>query len=320
MTTHTVPRFINTACTHPRVTHAHGTYVCYTIDRCRCDLCMCAQRMYMRAQQRDHHFAKYNPNQYARLVPAAPARTHVENLQAAGLGWKRIARLAGVSDSAVYPLLWGRPDRNNHAPHEVIQRRTAIKLLAVPLPGLEDLAPGRYIDATPSTNRVRALATIGYTFPRIASLIDRDLQVVWGLAAGNHPSTTVRTALAVRALFAARWDKPVAGSTPHECSAVTRIRKQARRERWPSPLDLDDDGLVEVPEDDAPLDVDSIAVRRVLEGDRPDHLTSSEVDEVIRVGAAEGLGFGRLAVLLRMSHDAVQQRARRAGIRSEWVA
>ncbi len=312
----TVPRFINTGCTHPKVTHVHGTYVCYTIDRCRCNLCMCAQRMYMRAQQRDHDFAKYNPNRYARLVTAAPARAHVEGLQAAGLGWKRIARLAGVSGSVVYPLLYGRPDRHGGAPREVIQRRTAIKLLAVPLPRLEDLAPGRYIDATPSTNRVRALATIGYTLPRIATLIDRDLQVVWTLAAGNRPSTTVRTALAVRDLFAARWNKPVVGREWHELSAVNRIRAQARREGWPSPLDLDDDGLVEVPDDAAELDVDSIAVRRVLEGDRPERLTSREVDEAIRVGAGEGLDFRRLAVLLRMSPSAVQQRASRSGVKS----
>lgn len=309
-------RFINTACTHPKVTHTHGTYVCYTIDRCRCTLCMCAQRMYMRAQKRDHDYAQYNPDRYARTVSAAPATAHVQRLQAAGLGWKRIARLAGVSDSVVYPLLWRRPDRNDGKPREHIYRTTAMKLLAVPMPNLEDLAPGRYIDATPSTNRVRALATIGYTLPHIARLIDRDLQVVWALAAGDRPATTVRTALAVRDLFAARWNKPVVGREWHESAAVNRIRAQARRLAWPSPLDLDDDGLVEAPDDDAELDVDSIAVRRVLEGDRPERLTSREVDEVIRVGAGEGLDFRRLAVLLRMSPSAVQQRASRAGIRS----
>jgi hypothetical protein len=65
----------------------HGTHARYVVDRCRCDRCRAATREYERERR-----ARIEPA----YVSAGPARRHVEELRAAGVGLKQVAKAAGL--------------------------------------------------------------------------------------------------------------------------------------------------------------------------------------------------------------------------------
>lgn len=99
----------------------HGTYVRYVIDRCRCEPCRAANRAYERGRR-----SRIEPP----YVDAAPARAHVQWLQAQGIGAKRIAERSGVPHGSISKLLHGDRARGM-APSKRIRPTTAEKLLAV---------------------------------------------------------------------------------------------------------------------------------------------------------------------------------------------
>lgn len=112
--------------------HQHGTYAAYTIDRCRCRPCTDARARYERQRTLERMDGK------TAYVDTAPAVAHIRRLQAAGLGWKRVAHLAGITPSVVYPLLYGRPDRV-----EAIRRLTPL--------GMSDRAIAELVQCVPET-------------------------------------------------------------------------------------------------------------------------------------------------------------------------
>jgi hypothetical protein len=122
-------------------------------DKCRCADCREACRVYEQARRRKALYGRWQP-----YVPADEARAHVRSLQAAGMGWKRIARAAGLSPSVLWKLLYGDRTRNL-APSKRIRPATAAALLAVE----PDLAPGAYIDAGPTWRRIEGLVALGYS-------------------------------------------------------------------------------------------------------------------------------------------------------------
>ena len=105
----------------------HGTYVKYVQDKCRCHECRFANSEYERARTRRKAYGR-EP-----WVDAGPARKHVRSLMAPykgatnGVGWKRIARLSGVSTGCVWKLIYGK----NGKPSKRIHKDTEAKLLAV---------------------------------------------------------------------------------------------------------------------------------------------------------------------------------------------
>ncbi|WP_062077741.1 hypothetical protein [Demequina globuliformis] len=244
-----IARHLNAACDHKRVTHMHGTQASYTLDKCRCALCTMAAVMAERLRREHRAQARWGVRE-APYVDATPAVAHVRTLMAAGLGWKKIARRAGIDPSTVYPLLYGRADRNGGKPRTKCRPATRDALLAVPVPAIEELEAGRSIDSTPSVNRVHALARMGYSASMQAALAGIEHQAIHRLW-GGAPMTTVRTHNAMRALFSRLWATPNTPETWHAKSAATRTTRTAERNAWPAPLDLDDDGYIEPLEDAA---------------------------------------------------------------------
>jgi hypothetical protein len=237
------PLEVNEACTHPRAKHRHGTYACYILDKCRCVPCRAARSDAGRVQQRNKNYADHGALEYAVFVDASEAVAHVRQLLDAGLGFKEVARRAGVAASSVGAMLWPTPSRGREV-RTKCKRETRDRLLAVPIPGPSDLKPGNLVDPEPSTNRVRALVHIGYSIMELARRADVDSQRLRWVVNGSRNLTTSATHRKVEDLFKQLWNQPNRPTDWHAAAAASRSRNLGDRNGWPMPLDLDDDGHI----------------------------------------------------------------------------
>lgn len=175
----------------------HGTRAKYVVDKCRCDDCRRA-------------CSEYERERTARIAPAyvsaQPAREHVEHLMSLGMGFKRVAEVAGVSQSAVAALLYGKKVGSKHRqPTRRIRPETAAALLAVDF----DPNDGALVDATEMWRQVDEMVAAGIPRTRIAervgthtgNLYDRGGRVTAARArsvAEMHAEFTAGTLVTVR--------------------------------------------------------------------------------------------------------------------------
>lgn len=175
-------------------------------------------------------------------VDAAPARAHVRDLMAYGIGWMRAAQLAGVPQSTVEKLLYGSPPRGM-APSKRIRPATADKLLAVH-PGPALLADAADTDATGTRRRLQALVAAGWPQTQLAARL--------GMHRANfgktirHQRVLMSTERAVRALYDQLWnaDPREHGVSPN---SYNRARSHARNNRW-APVGAWDDDRIDAAE------------------------------------------------------------------------
>src|SRR6266536_2166700 len=92
---------------------------------CRCARCSAANRAAAAVRERLIVYGQWQP-----FVDAGRARAHLAVLSAAGIGRRRVAELAGLSESAVGKLLHGGP--GTRPPVRWIRSETERKILAVP--------------------------------------------------------------------------------------------------------------------------------------------------------------------------------------------
>lgn len=184
----------------------HGTYWRYADARwaCRCEPCRYAVVVY--ARQRT-----LGRRRGPAYVDAVPARAHVLRLSAQGVGWKQVARQAGVSNGAVTKLLYGDHRRG---PSRRIRAGTEARLLAV-RPAVARLG-GQRVPAQPTHALVAVLVANGWTKRAISAAIGQDGRA---LQLGRE-YVTVRNAAAVRELWET-WPHPPAWAR--------------RRSRWDAP-------------------------------------------------------------------------------------
>lgn len=88
-------------------------------------------------------------------------REHVNALLASGMGRRRIAQSAGLSESVVNAVIHGKRGK----PLARVHHETARKLLAV---DRADLAAGALVDASPTWRMLDELIACGYPKARIA--------------------------------------------------------------------------------------------------------------------------------------------------------
>jgi transcriptional regulator with XRE-family HTH domain len=156
------------------MTRAHGTRARYVWgpgpgqDRslgCRCDECCEANRAYARYQakrKRLETLGRTSGPWAAPFVDASAARAHVLALGELGVGYKRVAELAGVSKTGLLEVRRGRRSR--------IRREVADAILAVPLEA--DVASGQLVDAAETWQLVRKiLRRPGWSKARISAEI-----------------------------------------------------------------------------------------------------------------------------------------------------
>lgn len=224
-------------CHHKIAQHEHGTYVAYKLDHCRCHACVNANTEYVRGLVRRIAYGR------PAYVPTAPAVAHIRALQTAGLGWKRIAHLAGLDSSAVYPLLYGRPDRNGGQPRTKARPETVAAILAVPMPSLDDLGSAVGVPAVGTARRLRALVAAGWSVSQVAARIpDGDRQALDD-AIGGVLTVTALTARRVRDVYAQLENLAPPERTIGERGAASRARRRAERAGWLAPAWWDADTI-----------------------------------------------------------------------------
>lgn len=219
-------------CTHKIAHHEHGDYARYTLDHCRCDPCRAAKGAYEAIRRRRKAYGEVP------YVDALEATEHVRELMAAGLGWKRVAKLAGVSNASVYVLLYGRPDRNGGAPRTKARQATVQALLAVPMPTLDDLADGQNVPAAGTRRRMHALQSVGWSVSQIAERAGIDRQVLDGIERGRK-QVEAGSARAVREAYDRLWNLEPPQENRWQVTAVTRTRNRAAAMGWPMPMDIE---------------------------------------------------------------------------------
>lgn len=219
-------------CHHKRANHQHGTRACYVLDRCRCIPCKDANRAAERQRTRDHLYGRWNG-----YVDATPAREHVQRLQAQGMGWKRIARAAGLDTSVVWKLLYGDASRNL-APSKRVRPVTAEKLLAVRL----DLADGLPVGGIGTARRIQALVALGWSMSKIAARLGI-LRANFTPIAHGRRDVKQATAKAVRDLYDELRDTEPPRDTHRDRIAYSRARNFAAAHGWALPMAWDDESI-----------------------------------------------------------------------------
>lgn len=245
--------------------HQHGDRNRYAIDKCRCRRCRDAAQQYEQWRRKQRAYGR------PAYIDAGPTREHVNALRAQGMGWKRVARAAGLSTSVVWKLLYGDPERGL-APSKRIRPATAEALLAVEL----DIAPAAPVDAGPTWDRIKGLVALGYPLAWIARQIGQrgtGLQLHKDRCSQRHADT-------IRDL--AEKYATIPGPS-------ARARRYAAARGWTPALlwDVDDESATDEV-------VDAVLVERAVAG-RPVELNPGERAEVVRLLTARGLSARQIA-------------------------
>ena len=234
-------------CDCKRSSHTHGERITYVIHKCRGDACKEAARLYERNRERMKLYGRAN------LVPAEPVRRHVRDLMAQGMGWKRVAKAAGVAPSIVGHLLYGKCEPGHpdyRPPRKQISRRNAAAILAVTYTE----SGGTHVDATGSRRRLQALVYVGWSQSNLARHLDLEGCTVWAIINGRRARIAKTTHDRIAGFFEAHWNT-APQDQPGE--VTSRSINHAKRMRWAPAAawdDLDDP-------DGKPSGVDASGVR-----------------------------------------------------------
>lgn len=147
----------------------HGTRSRY-VKGCECFECAEANRIYAAERAR-------------RTTPvyrsAGPARDHIRNLMAAGVGLKTIVKMSGVSSGAVSKIVYGDRTRGR-GPSQRIRPATHERIMSVTVAAAAD---GARIDAGPTWKLIDEMTSAGVPKAAIAREIG---QVGPGLQLGRR--------------------------------------------------------------------------------------------------------------------------------------
>lgn len=271
-------------CLHKQANHQHGTYACYVLDHCICLPCATANSDYEAARVRQQAYGRWNG-----LVDAEPARRHVQQLAAQGMGLKRIVAVSDVSHGQLWKLLYGKKRADgSRTPSKRITPRVEEKILAVRL----DLAGGARVDSTGAVRRIQALVALGWSQSKICVRLGIQRSNFTDISQGRRTEITVAYDKAIRALYA-EWSMQLPPEAGHrDRIAASRSRNYARAAGWVPPLAWDDDALDDpeaMPGAVEAIDLDQVRVQRRMHGDKDVRLNAAEKTELVRRMVANGV-------------------------------
>jgi len=217
----------------------HGTLTGYTSRKCRCELCRAASAAWRRNVTRQSAYGRWQP-----YVDAEPVRIWVRELMAFGIGWRRIANLAGVASSAVSYLLYGDSDKG-YPPARRLRPDTARKLLAV-TKTVDNI--GRWVDAAGSRRRLQALACLGWTNKAMSCRVSMTEHALGDICSGRRAQVVPGTAQAIARLYDSLWKVMPPETTAMEIRAAQIARRYAAKNGFLPALAWDDD-LIDLPDD-----------------------------------------------------------------------
>jgi len=264
----------------------HGTLSGYQYHRCRCAQCREAKRAYESNYRRQQAYGTWQP-----LTDATPVRDHVRALMRAGIGWQRVAHLAGVQAAVIERILYevsGRPTTRR------VRHEHAAKILAVQ-PCRAHYSPGRLVDVTGSRRRIHALAAVGWPARYIAARYGLNANRISAIT--NQKYVQLHTAQDIARIY-----EEIRGVDPEQEGvppvAVLRSRQRAERAGWPRPDQWDGDI------DDPAADPNATAPKE--RADRgPEQHTRAELLARARVLHDQGLQPAQIAARIRMSERTV---------------
>lgn len=218
-------------CAHPDTPHAHGTYLMYKQDKCRCVPCSTAMSRRNKGDRLNKARGKHNPS-----VPATRTREHLHELKAAGVSVRQVAERTGYSKSLLERIYRGALDGTSQA--------TQDDVLSIPVPHMRRFDKNR-IDATGTRRRIRALVAMGHSLRAIAidAGISHDVPTRISRPSNPHQWVHVDIADAIRETYNRLWDQPPAESTTREKDKATMSRNRAAANGWLPPAAWDDDQI-----------------------------------------------------------------------------
>lgn len=275
--------------------HKHGlTGTCYVAHRCRCDDCRAGRARAAARRRRLKAYGRFDWE--GRFTDAGPVRAHIRQLMDAGMGWKQIARAAGVGCSAIEQLVYGRKgSRDDPRKGEVLKRvlkSKADKIMAVEAT-LDTMAAGATVDAHQTRLLVQSLAVIGWSQAEIAHRVGADPRNFHDSL--RRERVSVATARKVRGVWRELCMTPRVSTDRQVKTSITCTRNLAKKNGWRSPLALDDLDVTDVQVDD----VDEVAVELAMRGE-PVRLTPAERVEAVHRLTMRGVSEPRIAELLRV--------------------
>lgn len=222
--------------------HKHATATtCYIQHQCRCDGCVTDHNAREARRTRLKAYGRFDTG----LVDAGPVRDHLLALAEYGIGYKRVAALAGVGVTGVRTIIWGRQDpgdRYGEIPKRVAREKAEAILSVQPVP--ENLGARQPVKAGPYVRRLKALVALGWSQSKIATELGRARANFTYIAdydkAGSHRNRVTigaGTALAIVELYD-RWsNQRPPERDQREKIAAARSRRYAAEQGWPLPMD-----------------------------------------------------------------------------------
>lgn len=229
MTTRDRPR---RDCQCKRARHQHGTRTAYVVDRCRCDDCREAARIYEQKRRRAHLYGRYD-----NLVDATPAREHLTRLLDQGMSYKQLQTLTGVDRSTLCRIVHGRAERGEGPARRIIpvnaERILAVRYTHRGLPG------GHRIPATGVTRRAQALMCLGYSLKWQAAQIGMNPGNYNRMVNGGTGGVTVALHQRVDGMYRDLENTPNPATDWHDLAAANRSRYTAARRGYVPPAGWD---------------------------------------------------------------------------------
>ena len=131
----------------------HGTRAKYVVEKCRCEPCTVANRLYQRERDRRARRVAYGiePPRLA-FIDATETRDHLRWLKSKHVGTRTISMRTGIARTTIWKIMAGTVTK--------IRPDTADKLLAV---GKSTVANGALVDAKDTWRRIDDLIRHGWT-------------------------------------------------------------------------------------------------------------------------------------------------------------
>jgi hypothetical protein len=223
-------------------------------------------------------------------IDPAPVRAHIQRLQK-HMTLSGIAATVGSSASHLRKIMAGT--------HPTMRPDLAARILAV---SATTQIGTHWVAGIGAQRRIQALAAIGYSFERIATLSDGCHKLnVRAIAYEERDWISSDYNESIKAVFDQLCMTPYAPRNGHERAGVTRIMKRATASGWAPPLAWDDETIDDPAAKPVGLTgryivgdyIDEAAVLRRMAGDRVT-LTKDERIEVVRRLRAAQWTFGQI--------------------------
>ena len=295
--------------------HKHQqTGVCYSIHRCGCDPCREAATARERQRRKLKAYGRYDNG----LTDAGPVREHIETLRAYGIGWKRIAKLAGIGATTVETLIYGHKTRKTM--NARVKRETAEAIMRVQ-PTVENLSTTAKLPACGTQRRLQALVWSGWSMRKLSLMLDMEVGYV-NLMMRDQYVVSAATHRKVKELFDRLWPSPPPVVKRGDAQSIARAKNLARAKGWVSAWAWDDlDDPEEAPKHDLEPDTgdevfDHAAVEQAIAGvPVRRRWTDSELEHVVRVlNVEQRMHDSAITELLGIDGRRVRRARERVGV------